>query len=444
MKILLVYCNPSPFPYPVYPLGMSVIAHVLEQAGHTVLQCDPFTYDFDYEHLKETVTKEAPDVVGISFRNLDNVNVCAEVHYAQHLWATVEAVREVSTAIVIVGGSGFSVMPERVLEVCGADYGVKGEAERIIVDLIAKLEKGEHPASHILGSRDFLDAEEIGAARYSDALLSVYQQRGGVVPLQTKRGCPHHCVYCTYPLLEGYAVRQRDPKSVIADIRHLISRNVKQIFFTDSIFNDMFGHYKRLVAEMAEEKICVPWTGFFRPDVIEPEVMRQMKETGLSTIELGSDATSDTTLKELGKDFLFKEVEVSQKIFMDAGVTVAHYFMMGGPGETKETVEEGIQNILSLQGAASFIFLGIRILPGTPLEKRALEEGVITPETDLFMPVYYFSPMIEKEWLHERLLSAFKKNRHVVYPPNSMDSGLAFLHRLGYAGMSIDMLLKKK
>jgi radical SAM superfamily enzyme YgiQ (UPF0313 family) len=172
--------------------------------------------------------------------------------------------------------------------------------------------------------------------------------------------------------------------------------------------------------------------------------MQQMKATGLSAIELGSDAASDTTLKEMGKHFLFKDIEAAQKLFIDAGITVSHYFMMGGPGETQETVEEGIQNILRLQGAASFIFLGIRILPGTPLEKRALAEGVITPETDLFMPVYYFSPTISKDWLHERLLAAFKKNRHVIYPPNSMDSGLAFLHRLGFAGMSIDMLLKKK
>lgn len=444
MKILLIYCNPSPSPYPVYPLGMSVVAHALEQAGHTVLQYDLFTHDFDYEHLKATVANEAPGVVGISFRNLDNVNVCAEVHYAQHLRGAVKAVREVSEAKIIIGGSGFSVMPERVLEACGADYGIKGEAERIIVDLIAQLEKGERPASRILEARESLDAEGMMPARYSDELLSAYQEGGGVVPLQTKRGCPHHCVYCTYPLLEGYAVRPRHPKSVVADIRHLISKGVKQIFFTDSIFNDSFGHYKRLVAEMAEQKICVPWTGFFRPDAIEPELIQQMKTTGLTAIELGSDASSDTTLKEMGKHFLFKEVELSQQRFMEAGVTVSHYFMMGGPGETKETVEEGIQNILRLQGAASFIFLGIRILPGTPLEKRALEEGVITPETDLFMPVYYFSPSIEKDWLHERLLSAFKKNRHVIYPPNAMDSGLAFLHRLGYAGMSIDMLLRKK
>jgi len=444
MKILLTYCNPSPSPYPVYPLGMAVVAQALGQAGHEVLQYDLFTNDFNYEHLKETVQREAPGLVGISFRNLDNVNICSEVHYAQHLKGAVDAIRAVSKVKIILGGSGFSVMPERILEASGADYGIRGEAERTIVECVALLEQGKELPSRIMEERNPLDATGMLAPNYSDELLAAYQKGGGVIPLQTKRGCPHHCVYCTYPLLEGYVVRPRDPKDVVADIRKLQEKGVKQIFFTDSIFNDSFGHYKRLVAEMAEQGICVPWTGFFRPDTIEPEVMQQMKATGLNAIELGSDAASDTTLKEMGKHFRFADIEAAQKLFIDAGITVSHYFMIGGPGETPETVEEGIQNILRLQGAASFIFLGIRILPGTPLERRALKEGVITPETDLFMPVYYFSPAISKAWLDERLLTAFKKNRHVIYPPNAMDSGLAFLHRLGYAGMSIDMLLRKK
>ncbi len=444
MKVFLVYCNPSPSPYPVYPLGMSVVAQALERAGHTVLQYDLFSQDFDYEHLKEKVTAENPGVVGISFRNLDNVNVCAEVHYAQHLRGAVDAIRSVSSVKILLGGSGFSVMPERLMEASGADYGIRGEAERTVVKFIALLEQGKEPASRIMEELDPLDADGMLSAHYSDELLAAYQKGGCVVPVQTKRGCPHHCVYCTYPLLEGYVVRPRNSADVIADIRHLLDKGVKQLFFTDSIFNDSFGHYKKLIAAMAEQGICVPWTGFFRPDFIEAEVIQQLKATGLSSVELGSDAASDTTLKAMGKHFDFKMVEEAQKRFIDAGITVSHYFMMGGPGETKETVEEGIENILRLQGAASFIFLGIRILPGTPLEKRALEEGVIQPDTDLFMPVYYFSPTIDKDWLDERLKSAFKKTRHVIYPPNAMDSGLAFLHRLGYAGMSIDMLLKKK
>jgi len=444
MKILLLTCNPVVAPYPVYPLGMSVIAAALTKAGHAVRQYDMLANAFSLDKLRATVAEEAPRMVGISFRNLDNVNACNEVLYIDQLTALVAAVRASCTASVVIGGPGFSVLPERVLEATGADYGIVGEGERLAVELADALARGEKPVPRISRADSALDADGMMSAIYDDEILSFYQQSGGVTPLQTKRGCPYRCAYCTYPLLEGRRIRPRDCDAVIDDIQALQAKGARQIFFTDSIFNDQEGHYRKLVAAMRQRQIRIPWTGFFRPEVIEGNVIEEMKATGLNAVELGSDATSDATLRGMGKAFLFKDIEASHACFVSAGVTVSHYFMMGGPGETKETVEEGIANILRLQGAASFVFLGIRILPGTPLAARALREGVITEATDLLQPVYYFSPEIERAKLNERLIDAFKKHRHVVYPPDAFDSGLAFLHRLGYSGMSIDLLLKKR
>jgi lipid biosynthesis B12-binding/radical SAM protein len=444
MKVLLLSCNPVAAPYPVYPLGMSVIAAALARAGHEVRQFDLLMNGFALDAVREAVAAEQPELIGISFRNLDSANICHEAHYVQQLKELVSAVRSRSAAPVVLGGSGFSVLPERVLDEAGADYGVVGEGEQLAVELAAALARGERPAQRLLRADLSLGAAEMLPARHDETILAHYQQAGGVIPLQTKRGCPYRCAYCTYPLLEGRSIRPRDCEAVVDDIQRLQARGAKQLFFTDSIFNDREGHYRRLLEAMRRRGVSVPWTGFFRPEVIPDGVLEAMKQTGLTAVELGSDATSDATLKAMGKAFLFKDVEASHACFIAAGITVSHYFMMGGPGETEETVEAGIENILRLQGAASFIFLGIRILPGTPLAKRALEEGVIDAGADLLRPVYYFSPKISRDWLHERLLAAFKKHRSVVYPPDAMDSGLAFLHRLGYTGMSIDLLLKKR
>jgi len=330
-----------------------------------------------------------------------------------------------------------------VLEISGADYGMVGEGERLVVELADTLARGRQPASKILVADSSLGAAEMPPPAYDDAILEFYLKGGGVTPLQTKRGCSYHCAYCTYPVLEGHRLRPRDCEEVVDDIEQLQAKGVRQIFFTDSIFNDAAGHYRKLVGAMHKRRVSIPWTGFFRPEVIEPGMIEQMKETGLNAIELGSDATSDTTLRAMGKAFTFNEIQASHDCFVRSGLTVSHYFMMGGPDESPETVQEGISNILKLQGAASFVFLGIRILPGTSLEERALREGVITEQTDLLQPVYYFSPKLDRDWLHGTLLEGFKHHRHVVYPPDAYDSGLAFLHRLGYSGMSIELLLKK-
>ncbi len=444
MKVLLLSCNPATAPYPVYPLGMSVVAAALMRAGHTVRQHDMLANGFSPDKLREALAAVEPGMVGISFRNLDNVNACREVSYIDQLTTLVSWIRSSCTAPVVIGGSGFSVLPERVLAATGADYGVVGEGERLIVTLADALARGERPVQTVFRADSALAAEGMVSAAYDAQILAFYQQAGGVAPLQTKRGCSFRCAYCTYPLLEGHRIRPRDCDAVIADIRALQAAGVRQIFFTDSIFNDQAGHYGALVDAMRRHEIRIPWTGFFRPEVIADDRIAAMHATGLNAVELGSDATSDTTLREMGKNFLFKDIEAAHASFMRVGLTVSHYFMMGGPGETRETVEEGIANVLRLRGAASFVFLGIRILPGTPLAERAVREGVISADADLLQPVYYFSPQIERAWLHDRLIEGFKTHRHVVYPPDAFDSGLAFLHRLGFAGMSVDLLLKTK
>lgn len=443
MKVFLLSCNPVDTPYPVYPLGMSVVAAALIKAGHEVYQFDMLKQGFNENALRDAVTSYAPGLIGISFRNLDNANSCHALSYVHQVARLVAVLREVSSAPITIGGSGFSVLPERVLEISGADFGTVGEGERLVVELANTLARGEKPGQRVSYADSSLGPTEMVSPAYDDAILDFYLRGGGVTPLQTKRGCTYHCAYCTYPVLEGHRLRPRDCEAVVDDIQRLQEKGAKQIFFTDSIFNDAQGHYRQLVAAMCRRKVNIPWTGFFRPEVIPPDVIQQMKATGLNAVELGSDASSDTTLRAMGKSFRFEEIQATHASFVNSGLTVSHYFMMGGPDESPETVQEGIANILTLNGAASFVFLGIRILPGTTLAARALSEGVISETTDLLQPVYYFSPRLERDWLHATLLEGFKHHRQVVYPPDAYDSGLAFLHRLGYSGMSIDLLLKK-
>ncbi|MFC1888459.1 B12-binding domain-containing radical SAM protein, partial [Thermodesulfobacteriota bacterium] len=89
----------------------------------------------------------------------------------------------------------------------------------------------------------------------------------------------------------------------------------------------------------------------------------------------------------------------------------------------------------------SFIFMGIRILPGTALEKIALDEGLITHDQDLLEPVYYLSPKIDRDWLEETLTRAFKKIRRCVFPPDDLEPKVQFLHKLGHTGVLWDMLI---
>jgi hypothetical protein len=128
-------------------------------------------------------------------------------------------------------------------------------------------------------------------------------------------------------------------------------------------------------------------------------------------------------------------------LFARHGIATSHFFMFGGPGETVETVHEGIKNILGLKKCVSFIFMGIRILPNTPLARIAINENIISASDGLLKPTYYISPALDKKWLEETLTHAFAGERRCLFPPDSMESSLRMLHKLGYNGPLWDMLI---
>jgi lipid biosynthesis B12-binding/radical SAM protein len=442
MKILLISSNTATTPYPVYPLGMGVVAAALKHAGHQVALFDWLAAEQSFDALRKTIAAERPGMVGISIRNIDNVNALNEKRYTGVVKQIVNLVHELANVPVVLGGSGYSLSPEPLLRQTGADFGIAGEGEKTTVELVAQIAAGRAPAKGtVIRSRGHLRGTEVLGAYYDRTLLQSYLSSGSIAPVQTKRGCRLRCVYCSYPTLEGGDVRTRPASEVVDDVQKLSAdHGVKYIFFADSLFNDDTGHYLELLAEMKRRNVKVPWSAFLSPVGLTPEVVCLMRETGLVAAELGTDAASDTTLRGLRKPFCFEDARQANDVLMKQGIGVAHYFMFGGPGETPASVLEGIENIRSLRCTAAFVFLGIRILPHTELHELSIRDGIVTPNQELLEPAYYISPAIDRAATESTLADAFKKLPHVIYPPDAFDDKLQLLHKLGYAGSLWDLL----
>lgn len=445
MKILLISSNTATSPYPVYPIGLSIIAGSLTAAGHEVRQFDFLMKDHSTDMLKLEIREFRPELIGISIRNIDNVNLMNEQYYIDTVKDIVKEIRSVSESRIILGGAGFSLLPDLILQKTGADYGIIGEGESLMAGIANDAAMGVYPVKRLISSSRRLSGNKIAAAQYDEQLLEFYLHSGNIASVQTKRGCTHKCIYCTYPLLEGSKIRQRDPGSVVDDIELLMDKHKTEfIFFVDSVFNDDDGAYIDLLKEMIKRKIDVPWTGFFKPDGLNDEIVEMMKKTGLIAVEIGSDAACDTTLKKSGKGFTFRDIIECNDLFAKHEVAASHYFMFGGPGENEGTVVEGIENIKSLKKCVVFIFMGIRILPDTPLARIAIKENVIPPDKDMLKPVYYISPGIDKNRLEETLTGAFSKTRNCIFPPDAYDSTISALHKMGYAGTLWELMLPQK
>ncbi|MGD0463158.1 MAG: lipid biosynthesis B12-binding/radical SAM protein [Tepidisphaeraceae bacterium] len=442
MKILLLSANTATMPYPVYPLGMGTVAAALMRAGHETVLHDRMVAGASIDAWRQALRREKPGLVGISIRNLDNVNLLNEKRYAEDVVHLVRAAHEELDVPVVLGGSSYSLLPEVLLRQTGADYGIVGEGERLIVELVQSLEHGRAPPhGTILRKAAPIEKNELCGAYYDPALLKSYLDLGTIAPVQTKRGCALRCAYCSYPVLEGGSLRCRPAADVVDDVERLVKdHGVPYVFFADSLFNDDDGAYLEVLREMKRRKLTVPWSAFIKPTGISDEVAILMRETGLVAAELGSDAASDVTLRGLRKPFRFAEVVQANDVLARQGIAVAHYFMFGGPGETRETVLEGIENIKSLLCNAAFVFLGIRILPHTELHRIALGQKMIAPDCDLLEPVFYLSPAIDRAWAEPTLREGFSSLNHVVFPPDALDDKLQLLHRLGYAGSLWDLL----
>jgi len=421
-RIFLISLNTCTHPCEVYPLGMAVVAAALERDGHEVCMYDYLVAGRNDGDLIAAVQEYHPEFIGVSIRNLDdNVDSSYEIDNTKKFtWISnlIEQIKNVTSVPVIIGGSAFSLMPETILGIIKADYGIAGEGEKAICSLIKELQNQKKPDRIIYGSDYPILGTEIKGGLYDKGLVRYYYEESDFINIQTKRGCPFQCVYCTYPSLEGHCFRYREIEEVIDEISRLKTElGCNSFFFTDSIFNDPAGRYRKLLEEIITRGLDIKWTAYFTPYHLKKSDIELCKRAGLFAVELGTDAACSTTLAGLNKMFDWDDVIEANKVITQADLACAHSVIFGGPDETYETLEEGIQNCKRLENCVVFGYAGVRIYPGTLLMEHALSEGIVEKNTSLLDPVYYYSPAIEKQAMHEMICRGWSKDRRLIYPP---------------------------
>jgi radical SAM superfamily enzyme YgiQ (UPF0313 family) len=392
MKILLISSNTLTVPYPVYPIGLDYVAGAIGD-GHQVRISDMLTTSM--EELAEIIDDYHPDIIGISCRNIDNTDCGDPLYLLEDAKALVAWLRERSPAVIVCGGSGFTIMPERVLAELGADYGVIGEGERLPL-LLDALAAGGDPTAipGILSAAKSSGRPLPWSGRQvrrppSAAHSRYYIQNGGMLNLQTKRGCSFRCLYCSYPQIEGGTHRLTDPEEVAQTALGLQKIGAKYLFFTDSAFNSDIRHSLEVAKALQQARLSIPWGAFFAPIAAPEDYYALMAKAGCRHVEFGTESLSDTMLKALRKPFRAADVRKAHRQVGRARIHVAHYLLFGGPQESAETVNETLDAIEQLERSVFFLFTGIRIYPETPLYDMAVAEGKITGETDLLRPVFY-------------------------------------------------------
>ncbi|MCF8110523.1 MAG: radical SAM protein [Desulfobacteraceae bacterium] len=451
MKVVLVSANTETTPYPVYPLGIDYVAGAIRYKH--MVYVEDINETGGNEVLADRIGSIDPDVIGISIRNIDNTDVKSPKAYIDPHRALICAVRKVSGAPVVLGGSGFTLFPGRLMEALGADYGIVGEGERFAAFLDA-LEKHDDVCSIegvIAGSgepgRISPQPWTGGVKRYFDPEtphVAYYLKKGGMLNLQTQRGCPFNCIYCTYPHIEGRHLRQRSPGAVADTARALQDAGAGYLFITDSVFNADPAHSMEVARAFQKAGVTIPWGAYIAPVQPRSDYFRVLADAGMTHVEFGTEAFCDKILENYRKPFRTDDVFAAHKAAVDAGLNAAHFFLLGAPAETLHTLETTLDNARGLEKTVCFFFAGIRIYPHTRLSEIAVASGQIESGRELFTPCFFEPKGIGLEQIGKILREKSKNRMNWVFGAGGEKTAkiLSRLHDRGHVGPLWEHLIR--
>ena len=404
-----------------------------------------------YDSLAAVIKEFSPDVIGLSLRNIDNTDTTDPRGFIGQYRTIVDVIRNHSDARLILGGSGFTIFPAETMQALDADYGVIGEGERL-ASLLSAIENRQDvgtipgvvtPETHKSPPQPW-QGKIIRKIDPDPANLQFYLQNGGMLNLQTKRGCHFKCVYCTYPHIEGHHLRCIDPEETAAAALKLQASGAKYFFITDSVFNADFSHSLAVARAFEKNGVSIPWGAFFAPLEQPEDYFRKMADAGLTHVEFGTDSLSNSVLASYRKPFRDQQIFKIHQAAIDAGLYVAHYFLLGGPGESPQTLKETLTRVGSLKKAALFFFCGMRIYPGTGLYEIAVNEGQIKKGRSILEPVFYRSPLIDSAEIVRRIRQAAGDRINWVIGAGGEETAetIARLYQHGHCGPMWEYLIR--
>lgn len=387
MKVLLI--NPrQDTKYPQPPLGLAMLAAVLEKNGHVVKILDLTALELSENAVPQTIHNEKPKIVGITAMT-PTINSAISV---------ARKVKESGSNILnVLGGAHASILPEETLKKNPAiDMIVRGEGEKTMLELVETIEGNASDLGTVLGltyrtksgvksnpSRppiSDLDTLPFPAfhlfPRGKYRLHPPFGRRSPAMPIMVSRGCPYNCIFCSKSVF-GHKYRNNSPVYVVNQIQLLIEKfGVKEIKFYDDVFTLDRKWVIEICAELKSRNIVVPWTCETRVNLVDDELLSIMRAAGCYMIAYGVESGDEGILKDLSKNITLAQIVNAFNLTHKAKIDTVGYFMLGSPNETPETIKRTIEFAKRLN--PDFVQFSLATpYPGTELSRLAAEKGCL-------------------------------------------------------------------
>ena len=390
--------------------------------------------------LQDHFGQRRPALVGVSFRNTDDSFWPSMQSFLPVLREVISSLRALTDAPVVLGGTGYSIFPRRVMEYTGADFGIVGDGEQAIVALTRELEgqgdfekvpglvwrvrdrrsqRSNLPAWPRIGSSDlpcFRDTRADSAAGMPaiptsrDAVDNVaYLRLGGQVGLETKRGCNRRCIFCADPIAKGHALRLRSPGEVAEEVDALLRQHVDMLHLCDAEFNVPYEHALAVCQELTSRRLGerLRWYTYMAAVPFDAALARAMRSAGCIGINFTGPSASEAMLAAYRQAHRQSDLAAAARHCRDGGITSMLDLMLGGPGETPQTLRDGIEFAKAAGFDCVGAGLGVRLYPGLPMTDLVAAEAPLETNpgvrrryegpVDLLWPTFYISPALGEQ-----------------------------------------------
>lgn len=368
------------------PLGLVYIAGTLEKENHEVK-----IFDCDAEdsasspRILEICANWQPALVGF-------YAMTWTYFQAKEL---AEKIKKFNPQIItVIGGPNVSCLPRESVELGQFDFGVRGEGEKTIIELVDHLQKknllapeqikglifkknGEviiNPARDLITDLDnipFPARHLLPVEKYFD----IFARQKKIATLIATRGCPFECIFCDRENRMGRSWRVRSPENIVKEIKEIKEKHgIKEfMFFDDNLIVDKAWGLE-LCRQLKPLKII--WECRNRVDLVDEELLTAMKKAGCYRIRFGFESGDDRILKLMKKAITVKQSLLCAKICHQVKMEIFGYFMMGLPTETPAEVEKTIAFALKTEPAFA-VFSKAIMIPGSELFAYGVQNKLI-------------------------------------------------------------------
>jgi len=374
---------------PAPPLGVCYVAAAFEKAGAEVRIFDYVVSGYSREKLRRQMDAFQPHALGSTSVTL-NYYLAAQV---------LTDAKEIDPSVLtLMGGPHVSFRAEETLrEYPAIDMIVMGEGEQTIAELVPGLEsrpfwaevKGvafrKDGAVHLTGPRELIrDLDTLPLPARHLLPLSRYKALGYPVSITTSRGCPHECIFCQGRRMVGSRVRYRDVGLVLDEIEAILAWGFDRINFADDLFTANKKRVERFCKQVRERGLRFGWSAFSRVDTLDRETAEMMVATGCDWVSFGLESGNQEILDRIRKRTTVEQARKAVALCKEVGLQVHASFIVGLPGETRETMRETDDFARSL--GISYGYHYLTPFPGTPVMEQSNEYDleVLTGDWSLY------------------------------------------------------------